>query len=129
MTLVKVYTDVGGVKPIHLLAKIFDVKDSTYFIRYLSPTDKSEKGKKIYAYEDEVYQIDEDSISEYMNTGDETVVGFEEVQGGFVLADSDSDYTPSDEEDDDSQTDEDEDEDSQTDEIEDEDDEDSWSDE
>lgn len=104
MTLVRVYTDVGGVKPVHLLAKIFNVKDSTYFIRYLSPTDRIEKGKKIYSYEDEVYEIDEDSISEYMNTDDETVVGFEEVQGGFVLADSDSDYVPSEDDDEDSQT-------------------------
>jgi hypothetical protein len=119
MTLVRVYTDVGGVKPVHLLAKIFDVKDSTYFIRYLSPTDRVEKGKKIYSYEDEVYEIDEDSISEYMNTDDENVVGFEEVQGGFVLADSDSDYVPSEEDDDeeDSQTEEDEWSDDQDDEI------------
>lgn len=95
MTLVKVYTDVGGVKPVHLLAKIFDAKESTYSIRYLSPTDKMERGKKIYRYEDEVYEIDEDSISEYLNTDDETVIGFEEIQGGgFILVDSDSDYEP-----------------------------------
>jgi hypothetical protein len=94
MTLVKVYTDIGGVKPVHLLAKIFDAKESSFSIRYLSPTDKMEKGRKIYRYEDEVYEIDEDSISEYLNTDDETVIGFEEVQGGFILVDSDSDYEP-----------------------------------
>lgn len=109
MTLVKVYTDVGGVKPVHLIAKIFDAKEATFSIRYLSPTDITEKGKKIYRYEDEVYEIDEDSISEYMNTEDETVLGFEPVQGGFILADSDSDYEPDgDEEDDSSDQDEDE---------------------
>jgi hypothetical protein len=112
MTLVKVYTDVGGVKPVHLIAKIFDAKEATFSIRYLSPTDITEKGKKIYRYEDEVYEIDEDSISEYMNTEDETVLGFEPVQGGFILADSDSDYEPDgdeeDDEDDSSDQDEDE---------------------
>jgi hypothetical protein len=102
MTLVKVYTDIGGVKPVHLLAKIFDAKESTFSIRYLSPTDKMEKGRKIYRYEDEVYEIDEDSISEYLNTDDETVIGFEEVQGGFILVDSDSDYEPEEDEDEDS---------------------------
>lgn len=106
MTLVKVYTDVGGVKPVHLIAKIFDAKEATFSIRYLSPTDITEKGKKIYRYEDEVYEIDEDSISEYMNTEDETVLGFEPVQGGFILADSDSDYEPDGDEDDDDDEDE-----------------------
>jgi hypothetical protein len=104
MTLVKVYTDIGGVKPVHLLAKIFDAKDTTFSIRYLSPTDKMEKGRKIYKYEDEVYDIDEDSISEYLNTDDETVIGFEEVQGGFILVDSDSDYEPGDDDDDDDES-------------------------
>jgi hypothetical protein len=124
MTLVKVYTDIGGVKPVHLLAKIFDAKDTTFSIRYLSPTEKMEKGRKIYKYEDEVYDIDEDSISEYLNTDDETVIGFEEVQGGFILVDSDSDYDPGE---DDGSDDEDEDDSDQEDEWESDEDEDDWS--
>lgn len=98
MTLVRVFTDTGGLKPVNLLAKIFDVKggdETTFFIRYLSPTDDTMHGKKIYRYEEETYQVTDESISEYMNTDDESDLGFQQLPcGGFICADSDSDYVP-----------------------------------
>ncbi len=95
MTLIRVYTDNGGLKPVHLLAKIFDVRDDTFSIRYLSPTDDTKHGKKIYRYEEEIYQVTDESISEYLNVDDESDIGFTELPcGGFIYTDSDSDYAP-----------------------------------
>jgi hypothetical protein len=97
MTLIRVYTDTGDIKPVHLLAKIFDVKDSTFFIRYLSPTEDTKHGKKVYRYEEEVYEVTDDSISEYLNTDIEEDIGFSQLPcGGFIYTDSDSDYAPDD---------------------------------
>lgn len=109
MTLIRVYTDNGGLKPVHLLAKIFDVRDDTFSIRYLSPTDDTKHGKKIYRYEEEIYQVTDESISEYLNVDDESDIGFTELPcGGFIYTDSDSDYAPdedcSDEEDSESES-------------------------
>jgi len=95
MTLVRVYTDNGGLKPVHLLAKIFEIRDDTFSVRYLSPTDDTKHGKKIYRYEDEVYQITDESISQYLNTDSEEDIGFTQLAcGGFIYTDSDSDYAP-----------------------------------
>lgn len=95
MTLVRVYTDTGDIKPVHLLAKIFDIQDKTFSIRYLSPTEDTSHGKKIYRYEEEVYEVTDESISEYLDTSDESDLGFKELPcGGFIYTDSDSDYAP-----------------------------------
>lgn len=95
MTLVRVYTDTGDIKPVHLLAKIFDIHDKTFSIRYLSPTEDTAHGKKIYRYEEEVYEVTDESISEYLDTTDESDLGFKELPcGGFIYTDSDSDYAP-----------------------------------
>lgn len=100
MTLVRVYTDVGGLKPIHLIAKIFEIRDSTYIVRYLSPTDDKKHGKVIYRYEDDTYEIGDDSISKYMDTSDEEDIGFKNLgQGDFIMdsdSDSDAEYVASD---------------------------------
>lgn len=109
MTLVKVYTDVGGIKPVHLIAKIFEVRDNIYVIRYLSPTDETKGNKVIYRYEDETYEIGDESISEYIDTADEEDVGFKKIPGedGFIKVStstsstSDSDYEEEDEDDED----------------------------
>lgn len=98
MSLVRVYTDIGGLKPVHLIAKIFEIRESTYMIRYLSPTDDKKYGKVIYRYEDETYEIGDESISKYMDTSDETELGFRAVgDDGFIMIDNDSeesDYDP-----------------------------------
>lgn len=95
MTLVRVYTDTGDIKPVNLLAKIFDIQDKTFSIRYLSPTEETCHGKKIYRYEEEVYEVTDESISEYLDTSDEGDLGFKELPcGGFIYTDSDSDYAP-----------------------------------
>lgn len=98
MTIVKVYTDIGKDKPVILYAKIFKkLKKNLYQIKYLSPTSTTHKGKTLYNYETVVYEVDESSITEHMNTDDEEVVGFVKVDNGFVKLgdDTDSDYEPS----------------------------------
>jgi hypothetical protein len=96
MTLVKVYTDIGEPKPIVLIAKIFRKVRNTYKIKYLSPTDRKYNDRTIYAYENIIYEIDEDSIIEHLNTDDERVVGFMKNEHGFTKINSDdSDYVPS----------------------------------
>ena len=102
MTLVKVYTDVGGEKPIVLVAKIFKkLKRNSYQIKYLSPTSTMYNGRTLYNYENVIYEVDEASITEHLNTDDEEVLGFTKVEDGFVKVtddDSDSEYEPSEEE-------------------------------
>ena len=108
MTLVRVYTDIGGLKPVNLIAKIFEIRDSTFVIRYLSPTDEKRHGKIIYRYEDDTYEVGDESISKYMDTSDESDIGFRCVgEGMFVMSDSESDeseYEPGDSDDDDSES-------------------------
>ena len=80
MSLVKVYTDIGEAKPVILIAKIFKkVKKNVYQIKYLSPTTQKCNGHTIFAYENAVYEVDEDSITEHLNTDNEEVVGFKKM--------------------------------------------------
>jgi hypothetical protein len=98
MSLVKVWTDVGGRKPAALLAKIIDKDGVIFTIRYLT------SGKDgIWRYEDDTYEIDDDSVAEYLKSDDETAIGFLATDdGGFIREeDSDKDYEPSGSEDDD----------------------------
>lgn len=92
MSLVRVWTDVGARKPAALLAKIIDKDGVILTIRYLS-----ESKDRIWRYEDDVYEIDDDSVAEYLNTDSEVEIGFVPRDGGFVKVDSDEDYVPSDE--------------------------------
>lgn len=114
MTLVKVYTDIGGEKPVVLYAKIFKkLKRNTYQIKYLSPTNASYNGKTLYNYENVIYEIDEASITEHLNTDDEEVIGFSKVDDGYVKvsesdSESDSEYEPSSSEEEDESDEEDE---------------------
>lgn len=95
MTIVRVYTDVGGVKPVHLLAKIFETHGNVMRVRYLSKTDERKNGKPVYRYEDEMYDIGDESVSQYMETSDEEDIGYKKIDdGGFILEESDSDYDP-----------------------------------
>jgi hypothetical protein len=94
MSLVSVWTDVGGRKPVPLIAKIIEKDGVIFTIRYLSESDD-----KIWRYEEETYDIDDDSIAEYFKTDREEDIGFTPCgSDGFIKGDSDEDYEPSDEE-------------------------------
>lgn len=111
--LVRVWTDVGTLKPAALLARVVDEKDGVYKIQYFSPTEEHDHGRVIYRYEDETYEIDDESITEYLDS-DETDIGYVLVGDDAwvkVSSDSDEDYVPSEEEDDDDEEDEEDDED------------------
>ena len=114
MNLVRVWTDVGSDKNVSLVARIIETNGPIFTIQFLSPTETKDKhGCTIYRYEDETYQIDDDSITHYLDTGDEGDVGFVSIgEGEWIRTgdDSDEDYIPS-EEDSDSDDEEDDDED------------------
>ena len=96
MSLVRVWTDVGSRKPVPLLAKIVEENGVIFTIRYLSESDD-----KIWRYEEDTYEVDDESIAEYLKTSDECDVGFAPLEDGFIKVESDDDYVPSDEESDD----------------------------
>lgn len=107
MSLVRVWTDVGQKKPKALLAKIFKRKGGSYTIRYLSAVPEN---AKVFKYEEDEYEVDDESISEWLETDQETDLGFEEQDDGtWAKADSDSDYEPESESESESESDEDED--------------------
>ena len=89
MSLVRVWTDTGNNKPSALLAKIVEHKTPVYVIRYLSRTDEEHKGCTIWRYEDETYEIDDDSISEWLETDDELEVGFKSIGDEDSTSDED----------------------------------------
>jgi hypothetical protein len=113
--IVRVWTDIGTGKNVSLVARIIDTKGAIFTIQYLSPTeDKDKHGCTIYRYEEETYEIDDDSITHYLDTDDETEVGFKQTDcGGWIRVDeeSDDDYVPSEDEEDDEEDEEDEDDD------------------
>lgn len=98
MSLVKVWTDIGKKRPVPLIAKIIEKDGPILTIKYLS------EGKdKIHAYEEDTYEIEEDSIAEYFRTDDEEQIGFMKVEGGFIhVQDDDDEYIPEDEDEEDS---------------------------
>jgi len=96
MSLVRVWTDVGSRKPVPLLAKIVEENGVIFTIRYLSESDD-----KIWRYEEDTYEVDDESIAEYLKTSDECDIGFAPLDDGFIKVESDDDYVPSDEEDED----------------------------
>ena len=104
MSLVRVWTDIGTGKNVSLVARIIESDGTNFTIQFLSPTeDKDKHGCTIYKYEDDTYVIDDDSITHYLNTEDETDIGFKQVNTGeWIRTDeeSDDDYVPSEEEDD-----------------------------
>jgi len=102
-SLVRVWTDVGSRKPVPLLAKIVEENGVIFTIRYLSESDD-----KIWRYEEDTYEVDDESIAEYLKTSDECDVGFVPLDDGFIKVESDEDYVPSDEEYDEDDEDEDE---------------------
>jgi len=117
MSLIRVWTDVGLDKNVSLYARIIRTEGSVYTIQFLSPTDdEDDHGQIIYRYEEDTYDIDDDSITHYFHTDEETEIGFKQTSEGAwikVDTDSDEDYVPS-ESDDDDETDEEEEEDELT---------------
>jgi hypothetical protein len=102
MSLIRVWTDTGADKPVNLIARItVEHDDGTYTIQYFSPTNERDHGRVVYSYETETYEIDDESVTEYLNTNDESIVGFMSIgEDKWVreLTDSDDeDYVPSDE--------------------------------
>ena len=110
MSLVRVWTDVGADKNVSLVARIIETNGPIFTIQFLSPTENKDKhGCTIYKYEDETYQIDDDSITHYLDTSNEDDIGFVSVgEGEWIRTgdDSDEDYIPSEEDDDDDEEDE-----------------------
>ena len=97
MSLVRVWTDVGARKPVALLAKIVEKDGVIFTIRYLSECED-----KIWRYEEDTYEIDDDSIAEHLNTNHEEDIGFAQAEDGFVklMGEEDEDYVPTDEDED-----------------------------
>jgi hypothetical protein len=102
MSLVRVWTDVGARKPVPLIARIVEENGVIFTIRYLSESDD-----KIWRYEDDTYEIDSDSIAEYLKTDDEEDVGLVPHADGFIKVDTDDDYIPTDEDEDEDEDDDD----------------------
>jgi hypothetical protein len=100
MALVRVWTDVGARKPVALLAKIEEKDGVILTIRYLSET-----AKGVWVWEDDTYDIDDDSIAEDLKTDVIEDLGFRAFgdEGAYMKCESDDDYIPetSDEESDD----------------------------
>lgn len=92
--LVRVWTDVGARKPAALIAKIIEKDGVILTIRYLTESDDH-----VWRYEEDTYEIDDDSIAEYLKTTREDDIGFMAIEDGFVKVDSDDNYVPSSEED------------------------------
>jgi hypothetical protein len=101
MSLVRVWTDVGSEKNVSLVARIIETNGPNFTIQFLSPTENKDKhGCTIYKYEDETYQIDDDSITHYLNTSNEEDIGFVSAgEGEWIRTgdESDEDYIPSEE--------------------------------
>ena len=93
--LVKVWTELPSGKKKGLLARVFEHNGPLMIIRYLSPTEERDHGCTVWRYEDQTYEIDDDSVMEYMGTEDETDIGFKPVSDGFIEYSSDSEYVPS----------------------------------
>jgi hypothetical protein len=99
MSLVKVWTDVGKKRPVPLIAKIIEKDGPILTIKYLT------EGKdKIWKYEEDTYDIEDDSIAEYLKTDDEAHLGFRLLDdGGYIhIQDdiSDEEYNPDEDEED-----------------------------
>ena len=101
-SLVRVWTDVGARKPAALLAKIIERDGVILTIRYLTESDDH-----IWRYEEDTYEIDDDSIAEYLKTDREEDLGFMIHDDGFIKVESDEDYVPSSEDESDDEDEED----------------------
>jgi hypothetical protein len=108
MALVRVWTDVGARKPVALLAKIEEKDGVILTIRYLSET-----AKGVWAWEDDTYDIDDDSIAENLKTDVIEDLGYRAFgdEGAYIKCEEDEDYVPETSSDDDEEDEEDDEED------------------
>lgn len=109
MSLIKVWTELDDGKCYSLPAKIISKKSNgVMIVKYLSVTEnKDSQNRKIYKYEDEMYEITDESVSEYIDSDSELDFGFQQIsEDEFVKYDSDSDedYVPSEDDDESSET-------------------------
>lgn len=113
MSFLKVWTELDDGTFKSLPAKVISERDGSVFvIRYLSSTDKRTiTGKKIYKYENETYEITNESITQFADS--ELDLGFENRGDYFIKYDSvsdddseDEDYVPSSESESESEDDE-----------------------
>jgi hypothetical protein len=95
--LVKVWTEISSEKTKSLLAKVIETNGKVMTIQYLSATDEKDHGRVLYKYEEQTYEVEDDSITEYIDGTDESDVGFMKVSDGFIKYESESDYVPSEE--------------------------------
>jgi hypothetical protein len=93
--LVKVWTELPNGRYATLLAKVYEHTGDTMTINYLSPTGSKKHGYTVYKYEKESYEVDDDSIIEYLEDMDETDIGYKKIEEGYIKYTSDSDYVPS----------------------------------
>ena len=97
MKFVRVFTDVGGNKPVIMYAKMVKQTGRTYDVQYFSPMKKMSDGGMVFNYEKALYNIDDDSIVEHIEGPDERVIGYQRGSDGWVrLDETDPDYEPSD---------------------------------
>lgn len=103
MSLIKVWTELDD-KYVALPAKVVSSHGTKYKIKYLSVSEKRDShNRKIYSYEDEIYDITNESITEFTNSDMEIDLGFKQItENEFIKYDSDSDddYIPSSSDDD-----------------------------
>ena len=104
MSLIKVWTELDD-KYVALPAKVVSSNGLKYKIKYLSVSEKRDNhNRKIYSYEDETYDITNESITEFTNSDMEIDLGFKQITDNEFIkydSDSDADYIPSSSSDDD----------------------------
>lgn len=83
--------DVAMENQIIALAKITHEDGDNFKVKYMSPTSKRWGDRRMYNYEEEEYEITSENICGFYNTENEEIAGYEKVDGGFVLCESDSD--------------------------------------
>jgi hypothetical protein len=100
-TIVEVLVDLDNGTNKEVIAKIVEVKQTTYIVKYLSPTRKLYEGRDIiYKYEKERYEIDKECVSGFFDSTKEEDAGFVHLEGGgWILGEvsggESDDYVPS----------------------------------
>jgi hypothetical protein len=95
--IVDVLNELDNGKTVDLVAKIVSETAKTFTVQYLSPTKKTHGDLVIYNYESTTYEIDKACVSGYYDSTNEEDAGFIKVDGGWIQAETDSDYQPSEE--------------------------------
>ena len=100
-TIVEVFVDLDNGQSTEVVAKIVEVKQTTYVVKYLSPTKKLHEDRAIiYKYEKDRYEIDKACVSGFFDSTKEEDAGFIHLEsGGWILEDGSGgesdEYVPS----------------------------------